>query len=188
MPEMEALWRRRLGILENDCGCVVTRHDGTALNALIADRIRSWYASLLREADVALLPVRDVTGETGEVRRASDNCIEIELPACGVRPVEVKLSDWPEALGRFAVPGSDTERLQRSRLLRSTPRRPAAIVAGRRMRLYGLSMPLADTGGAPEGEAQLRRRLQRLLMVAHPETPDTFTLDTSLLNSIPLEI
>lgn len=188
LAEMEELWRRRLGLLENDCGCVVTRHDGTALNALIADRIRAWYAHLLRTADVSLLPVRDLAADVETVRLASANCLELELPPQGVRPLLVKLTDWPEPTATFAAPGSDAAALQSSRYLCATPSRPVAVLCGRMLRLHGLTSAPGYGEAAYAPDLQLRRRVEQLLMVAEPDEPDTFILDTSLLLTIPADI
>lgn len=181
LTEMEGIWRRRLGLLDDDCGCVVTRHDGTSLNALIADRIRSWYAELMHKAEIQLLPIRDVTDEIQTIHLISGNCIEIELPVKGLRVISVKLDDWAEPLDVISSNDSDAAALQHNRFLRATPRRPVAIVSGHTLRLYGLSNESKEN----VTESNLRSRLTRLTMVAYPETSDTYILDTSLLDTIP---
>lgn len=190
LNEIKQLWRRRLGLLIDDCGCAVTRHDGTSLDALITDRIRSWYATLLLTEDPALLPVRDLAAQVDTARRISSNCIEIELPEKGVRPLSVKLTDWPLPLSRFHTPDSPEALRQRSPRLQATPRHPLAVSTGHHLLLYGLESAKAFTSDSSPSMAPdfALRQLEQLRMVAFPEEPDTFLLHTSLLNKIPTSI
>lgn len=187
LREMKELWRRRLGLLTDDCGCVVTRHDGTSLDALIADSIRSWYAGLLVREDPSLLPSRDLSSEIIAISRPSYNCIQLTLPDRGVRLLSVQLTDWPAPLGRFVAPDSPEALRQSSPRLAATPRRPVAVLAGRTLRLYGLDRSdTSETPATPEG--LLHSHIRSLLMVASPEESDTFTLHQSLLSTIPTNI
>lgn len=188
LKEMTEIWRRRLGLLTDDCGCAVTRHDGTSLNALIADRIRAWYASLLLTAESSLLPVSDLSEEVTAARRVSANCIEIDIPDRGVRPILVQLSDWEEPVGIFLSPDSPESLRQRCSRLAASPRHPLAVVAGRTMRLYGLRTSTAKDSGAVNAPDMLLHRIEKLLMVVAPKEKDTFSLDQSLLLTIPTNI
>lgn len=182
---MKELWRRKLGLLTDDCGCVITRHDGISLDALIADHIRIWYARLLLTESPSQLPIRDMAADVVTARRNGDNCIEIELPPKGLRPVAVQLSDWTEPVGVFLSPDSSEALRQRSPRLGATPRHPAVVVVGRIMQLYGLQSRDTFASNAPE---MLLLRLKRLYMVAAPEEPDTFILHQSLLSTIPTSL
>lgn len=187
---MKELWRRKLGLLTDDCGCMVTRHDGTSLDALITDSIRSWYASLLANEDASLLPVRDLSGEITDIKRTSGNSIGLTLPDAGARLLSVQLTDWPEPLGRFHTPDSPEAARQSCPRLAATPRRPLAVIAGRHLHLYGLNRTdTPDTPQTPETpDTLLRRHVRSLVMVAAPQESDTFTLHQSLLQTIPTTI
>lgn len=181
LKEMKELWRHRLGLLVDDCGCAVTRHDGTSLDALITDRIRCWYAGLLITQSPELLPVREMSPEVISGRYLGDNCIEVQYPEKGVRPVSVLLDDWEQPLSRFHSPQSPEAMRQSSRRLAATPGHPLAVDEARILRLYGIR-----TSGILNRTAL--SRLMSLRMVAWPEKSDTFILSESLLSTIPTDI
>lgn len=180
LDEMLEIWKQNLGILEDDCGCIVTRHDGDSLHKLLIRNIRSWYATLLRTKNPALLPIEDLHSEA-DVSIESDNCLAITPPRRGVRLLSVKLTDWDIHLGTVAAADSDVARLQASHHFAATPRRPVAIFLGSRYLLYGLKTDITYI----KNPALL---LESLIMVAAPSDSDTFTLDESLLSTIPTKL
>ena len=180
LDEMRGIWKRRLGILEDDCGCIVTRHDGNSLQALLDQTIRGWYGRLLRTCDPALLPVEDLHAEA-TVKEKGDNCLEVLPPPRGIRLLSVKLTDWSVPLGSVSSPDSDAARLQTNRFLGATPEYPVAVTDGFHYLLYGLR----------EGRPSVpdpARRLESLVMVAAPDEADIFELDESLLETIPEDL
>ncbi len=185
LSEMKEIWRRKLGLLTDDCGCVVTRHDGISLDALIADHIRIWYAGLLVSEPAGLLPIRDMASEVTTARRYGENCIEIEFPPEGIRPVSVQLANWEKPLGVFHTAESPQAIRQRSSRLGGTPSHPVAIVTGRSMQLYGAGSSNTTASNAPD---MVLLRLKHLYMVSAPEEKDTFILHQSLLSTIPTSI
>lgn len=181
LEEMMQLWRRRYGLLVDDCGCVVTRHDGTSVDALLHERIDSWYDSLLLTADPALLPVRDMADEVEKIERVSENCISLEFPEKGVRPLLVQLTYWDDPLTVFHTADSATALRQRNPRLGGTRRHPVGVVVGRNLFIYGVSDGEREVAITPDFS---KIRLKKLLMVAYPKDTDIYTLDRSLLSTI----
>lgn len=161
-------WRRRLGMLTQDCGCLVNRHDGADLDLLLRSRLRSWYASLLLHAPAGLLPQRDVAAE---VRQGvnEDGWQRIEIPApCG-RVASLRLEGWLRSVTRIQPPGGAADEVSRFPGLEPTAELPLALGHGRLI------------WARPAG------KLAELTMIL-PPADGTYALDESLLDSLPAEL
>ncbi len=166
--ELLTEWRRRLGLLSQDCGCLVNRHDATDLDALLRGRLRSWYASLLGRAPSALLPQRDIAGEAVQMENG-DGWQRIELPASCGRLVSLRLEGWQRSVCRTEAPGSAAEEIARFPGLEPTADQPLALAEGRLI------------WARPAG------RVRELVMVM-PPVDGSYMLDESLLDSLPDEL
>lgn len=185
------LWKLRAGITTLDCGCSVSRQDGSDLNSLIEYDIEKWYANLLLTAPVELLPVEDIATEAAELY-LGDNSALIKLPDDGVRLVAVRCLGWNYDLTSFVSPNSDIARIQRNPLLRASTNNPVAVLDGRNLLVYGV-MPPDNVVVAPQNsddaEPQLSvdsdlnplsKVLKSLKMIVKP--PEGFYIfDDSLL-------
>ncbi len=164
--ELLALWKRRMGLLEQDCGCVVTHQDGADMDVLLRERLRSWYAEMLRGAPAELLPLREVSGEIQRITFGEDGRIRFHLPAEYSRVVSVKVGGWTLDVKRFEKAGSRRDRLALWPGLEPTEDEPLVVVAGRMVE------------AAPVGE------LGELWVVAGPED-GSYELDEALLAQLP---
>lgn len=180
--QMLTQWRQRLGYT------TLPDTDPFDINTLLSSHIRAWYDHLLLTQPPSLLPVEELKSEiTSADIIASSTAMLISLPSRAIRPISLLLDDWDTPLTQFALPGSDIATLQQDPLLRATPDAPVAILnPDRTITAYGITDPSANTRAtvAP----QLNRRILSLRAVATPSDPDTYTLHTSLLNTIPTQI
>ncbi len=211
MKEMKAIWRRRLGLLRQDCGCTVTTDDYTDMDLLLEDRIRSWYAGLLQTADISMVPVEEMKNEIPEVTQPAQDILVVQLPFRGVRLASVQAEDWEVPVSEFYDPCSYEGRLQTHLYTRASWRMPIAVKHPRSVVLYGLKParePLDwEIVGADESqddeyaEAGIEigdgpisvvtppiEKIKSLMMVAPPADRDIFILDASLLDTIPTEL
>lgn len=182
--QMADYWLRGLGIQLATDGSTVQGEPAEAIRQAVTDRMQAWYAALLRQADPALLPVRDMRSEA-TVASGGDNCLRVELPASGAQLVAAQVSGWAAPLRRFASLGSALHRRQRNVWLRASLQRPAGVLDGRQLLLYGLyefqvpdapsSAALLTSGVAPD----LKSRLSLLLMTAWP-ADGSYVFDASL--------
>lgn len=133
------------------------------LEALLSQRLRRWYASLLAEAPAERLPVRDLKGNISEARLLPTGALMIRLPREGFQLVEVMMPEWEKPVRTFHTPGSPAALRQRDGWRRSTPKDPVVIRDGDTLYIYGVNE--IEPAAAGQGVA----RLERLLMTAWPE-------------------
>lgn len=167
-------WERRIGLLEQDCGCVVSHHDGGALQAALRSRLRSWYATLLLEAPPELLPVRDVAAEVTNVYTDASGVMHVQLPAdCG-QVLAVKLRGWTRPATRLLSP--DHREVRRCRMPGGGPEpcRPLAMMQAGELLLAPAAARLGSTADD----------LEMLLMTA-PPLDGSYELHRSLLDRLP---
>lgn len=169
-------WKSRLGLLEQDCGCTVSCHDGKALDAVLKSRLRSWYARQLRHAPGEWLPCQELSDEVEWARTDEQGELRLLLPERGGRPLSLKLRGWRRAIYRFCDPGSVEEALSRFPGLRPTVDEPLAILDGRVLR----AMP------APERMGDTADDVEELLMTASPGE-GLYELSEALLDQLPKE-
>lgn len=153
--------RRRLGFLEQDCGCVVTRHDATDMNRVLAERLRTWYAEMLRGAPAALLPVADVRERAiplGEGRWL--------LPSGVERVVSVRGQGWEAAVNSLTPAGARADADCAFPGLEPVAAMPLVVRSGRMIELR----PAAD--------------LAELLAIAPPE--EGYEFDDGLFDFLDL--
>lgn len=190
--EMLRIWKNKLGLFEAASGGVVTRQDGSNLDTYLISEIRAWYADVLRNADIELLPVENLAEETDSATYVDASTAELTFPERGIRPVGIKLGEWKREVARFYSPDSDMARLQRTPLLRASSLSPVVIIDKRKFIIYGVDVPQyqADASVLSSSSALESRAINFtpvidvLNMVARP-AEGTYVFDDSLLTSIP---
>lgn len=205
--EMAAEWRRRQGIVTDFGGAAVSVSPSPDYDALLDSNIRAWYERLLLTADTHLLPVEELKDEVKRVWQSGPGALTLEYPERGVRPVSVWMDGWAMPVAVFHSPLSARARLQEDALLRATPAAPVVVLnADRTLALWGAldvtpmpvpwltvedraeaAMQAADVAEPKPVAPALQRRVVSLKMVARP-ADGSFTIDESLLNTIPRQI
>lgn len=165
---MLAIWRSHLALDTAYADCSVEQFDGLNVNDLIARRMRQWYLHLLDTAPAALLPTADIAARCTRTARP-DNVANLLLPADCRRLVQVRCASWPTPV----QPTADTAalRLLGHPFAAPTARRPMAITSHN-------ALTLAPCAPADAIE----------LIAVIDLGPDTYTLDESLLATIPTTI
>lgn len=163
--ELLGEWKLRLGLLEQDCGCLVTREDGGDLERLLKTQLRSWYSRQLKEADAALLPVRDISGEVEAEVGAGESRISVRP---GVRVLTLRLEGWKKTLHSFAKEGDRHHRNSVFPGLEPTAERPLAV-------RYANEIAAIPAGKVTEMKA-----------VAAPESG--YEMDEALLEQLPKDV
>ena len=172
--ELIAEYRKRNGLETGLNGVSVNGVSEEYLEALLTQRLRSWYSELLATGDPAHLPVLDLKEKVQEARFAN-GVLTLRLPREGYRLLSVKVPEWPMAVTRFAASGSYMEQLQSDQWLRATPQTPLVVHDGPWLRLYGVpAATLSTSGGTATGQQQApglnaALRLEHLMMTAWPE-------------------
>ena len=170
---MLKLWRKAAGLEPSRVDCTMERVDGIDADAVIEPRMRAWYLRLLDTAPPGLLPAQDASRSIH-----IDDC-QWHAGAAGLLPdavrrlLEVHLTGWK----CHAVPCTPEEQPRRHRLALNPysapgPAHPLCTVAGRR--IHVLPFEPGDF-------------LDYALAVVDPG-PELYTLDDSLLSTIPTEI
>lgn len=159
--ELLAEVKRRLALPEQSCGCVVARQDGMETDKMLAARLRTWYAEMLRGAPAALLPVRDIK------ERLEPLGTGVFLLPDGVeRIVSVRGKGWLRPVRRTVEFNCPEELRSRFPGLEPTPEMPMLAREGRLIELR------------PEAEPA------ELLAVAPPE--EGFEMNEGLFNYLDL--
>ncbi|MCM1320096.1 MAG: hypothetical protein NC217_06900 [Muribaculaceae bacterium] len=128
-------------------------------NALLRQRLRSWYANLLLTAPAERLPTRDLRTRI-ERARLIPNGMMITLPQEGARLVSVKAPEWAAPITTFHSIGSPAHLRQRNYWLQSTPDDPVGVLDGDILYIYGI---------ATHTSANPLTNLEYLIMTAAPE-------------------
>lgn len=188
--EMLSLYKRRMGLFEARNGGVVSRQDGSHLDEYLLTEMRAWYAQQLQTADIALLPVEDVSDEIESKLYVDESTAEIILPARGVRLAGIKLAEWNHEVTTFYPSDSDMAQLQRNKYLRATIRHPVVVLEQGKAIVYGVERPkmnLDPTVPQPMiVSAEFIRQpieVESLRMVAMP-TDGEYVFDDTLLLTI----
>ena len=140
----------------------------TSLEALLRQRLRTWYATLLLTGPVERLPARDVHRQI-EYAKLISNGMMLRLPSEGGRPVSVKLPEWEVPVTRFHAIGSAAHLRQRDYWLQSTPDDPVAVLDGDTLYIYGI---------ADRVQINTNTQIDHLIMTAKPED-GTYQFDES---------
>lgn len=164
--ELVEAFRAHNGLTTASPGVTVSGASEERIEAMARDRLRSRYASLLRNAPVRHVPVRDLKGSITEARLMSDGGLMLRLPTEGFRLIEVKLPEWQKGVSRFAAAGSPAARRQGNMWLKATPSDPCVIAGEDSLLIYGLQSygPARSAGVAPD----IAGRIEYLLMTAAP--------------------
>lgn len=170
---MLKLWRNAAGLEPLRVDCTVERVDGIAIDAVIEPRMRAWYLHLLDTAPPAMLPVSDVAQAIRLEPAGASGAATAQLPGQVRRLLELRLGSWRS----HAVPCIPQEQPRRHRLALNPYSAPGAAhplctLSGRCIRV----MPFSAGDEAVYATA-----------VTDPG-PETYTLDESLLSTIPTEI
>lgn len=136
--EMLSEWKTRKGFLEGLRECSAERDDGVDTDQLLRREIDGWYARLLSEAPVELLPIEDIAEECG-LAVDSRLAATITLPERCVRPVELKMAGWAAPATEFFKPDSETARRQRCDWLRGGPERPVCVAGAGQLTAYSVA-------------------------------------------------
>ena len=160
--EMLRIWRDRAGYADARCDCVVEYVDGVDNDRRLLADIRRWYADLLLNAPVDLLPTENLATEA-TVTKISDHSARIDLPSRGVRLLGLRFKGEEQEVTTFYSPGSRVERRYSDPSVRMYSRQ-IAIAYGRSVEVVG--------GKCDE--------LLSLRMVANPKD-GAFVFDESLL-------
>ena len=134
--EMLSLWRRVMKLDPVRRECIVERDDGIDIDALLLIHLRQWYASLLRTAPMAWLPVDDVSAEVALT--ADGGVVTALLPERCVRPVEWQLAGWTCSVTTFHAPDSDIAAAQLNPWTRGGVCQPVAVAHDNRLLLYAI--------------------------------------------------
>ena len=135
-------WKMRRGFYSGVRSCDAEREDGMDLDGVLQREYRNWYARLLREAPVEMLPVEDVAGEC--TASVDSRCVvTISLPGRCIRPLSVRLEGWQQAVSRFAEPDSAEADAQRSEWTQAGTERPVVVAGPHSLTAY--SAPSADS-------------------------------------------
>ncbi|MEZ3521713.1 MAG: hypothetical protein K1V78_09480 [Muribaculaceae bacterium] len=172
ISEFVAYYRQQSGLAVTGSDCSIEVTDGIAVDGLIADALRRWYAEQLDTADPRLLPVSDVGSTLRPTAYAvPEGACRLVFPASTRRIIFVQ----PESTGAPAVPQpadalDEVLRMQDNPYTAATAAEPEAVaVAGSRTEIY-LWPTVTSIASA--------------MAVIDPGS-DTFVLDEILLSRLP---
>ncbi len=172
ISEFVAYYRQQSGLAVTGSDCSIEVTDGIAVDGLIADALRRWYAEQLDTADPRLLPVSDVGPTLRPTAYAvPEGACRLVFPASTCRIIFVQ----PESTGAPAVPQpadalDEVLRKQDNPYTAATAAAPEAVaVAGSRTEIY-LWPTVTSIASA--------------MAVIDPGS-DTFVLDEILLSRLP---
>jgi len=169
--ELLEMMMERLGVYVEPCGVEITSQQGENLQRSLRQRLRARYLQLLETGNPELLPVRDISMQSGTFGKVDGGVGVIELPDSVLRVVEVKMAEWPVGVCRFEdVASVEGERVRYNPYSRSVSR-PRVLKQGHRLWLYNVN----GTDG--------RLMAERLIVVMQP-TEGVYEMDERCVEEI----
>lgn len=125
--ELLQLWKLHHGYSPERNDCVITRNDGTDIDAILLEQIRSWYIKSLSEIPIDLLPCSDIT-DSLNLQPIDKSSAWSALPDNCFRVASVTATQWGKPALIVTDLSSAEAQAQSNPFSRADKEHPAAIV------------------------------------------------------------